>query len=165
MNPLDPIRPDEFLLRRIPQDKVLEDGSIAPSAFAPHSTNDGAGLSVFREAYHTPEQVGRDFRRVGKNPVWVARLRASGILELGLRIDPDPLAATRDMPAQPGHALIPALNSANAKADRTHELARRLVLVIERPLVGPFSPYGPPRPPPQCGRQELNLHGLSATGT
>lgn len=77
--------------------------TVQPGAFAPNE-KDTDGLSVHRAGIHTPKEVAQDFRGKGSQPVWVAHLRASDILALGVTIEPNrwlPLQTHHD-PPNPG---------------------------------------------------------------
>lgn len=153
MDPLSPIQPEEMILRRVPKHRMsLDQRTVQPDAFAPKmpdkkNTGDTDGLSVYREAFHSAEDVGRTLRSRGSEPMWVARLRASDITALGLTLLPDPkdgFAHPKGLP-QPGHALIPEIAVSTATTDRVVEIKRMLAaLVTPTNLFGPFDP-----PPPE----------------
>lgn len=116
----------------------LDDRRPMAAAFTPHR-NDSDGLSVFRASIHSEEDVARRFRRGGKAPTWVARLRVRDVLALGMTVVADPLDAADGLPAQPGHALIPELDSASRGTDAQRLQSQRLALLV-RPdgVMGPF---------------------------
>lgn len=118
----------------------LDTKSVLPGAFAP-TQSDTTGISVHRASIHTPKQVAQDFRTGGTQPVWVAHLRARDILALGISIMPDPVLESLDppRPAQPGHASIPELKTANATSDFAEEIKRRLAAAVFH-IDGPFDP-------------------------
>ena len=146
LDPNSPIQPDEILLRRVPkQGGMTPDGkAVLPNAFAPHSQIDTTGISVYRDSIHTSQQVAQEFRGRGTQPVWVAHIRASDVIAMGLTIQPNPLMAeeTPLRPAQPGHALLPEINSGNARTDVTVERKRQLAAKVFH-IDGPYVP-----PPP-----------------
>lgn len=128
----------------------FERKSVRRNAFAPklpdkkrESKGDIDGLSLFRELFHTPEEVGRVLRTQGTTPAWVARLRASDIFSLGLSLVPNPLDESKhpNGVAQPGHVLIPEISVATASSSEVIELQQRLAaLVTSENLLGPFDP-------------------------
>ncbi|MCC6427502.1 MAG: hypothetical protein IT435_11850 [Phycisphaerales bacterium] len=122
---------------------------LSANAFDPHPTRDTDGLSVYRRVFHTPQEAA-DFRTKSKSNAWVAELPASAITAMGLTIEPKPLAATADMPAQPGHAVIPALNSADRKTPKADEWKQQLLAAVTNvtgPYEGPASRQESPRTP------------------
>jgi len=143
LDPSSPISPDEFILRRVPQDKMNLDGrSVSPDAFAP-SERDQDGLSLHRAAFHTPEEVGQTLRSKGTAPAWVVRFLAKDLLALQLLLKPDPKQPSAHPKgiAQPGHILIPDINFNNRKSDRVIQLKRDLAEIANRSAVlGPFEP-------------------------
>jgi len=112
-----------------------------PDAFDPHKERDGGGLSVFRLAFHTTEEVS-NFRTMSPKSGWVARLRASSIIALGLTIIPDPLEAADQRPAQPGHSVVPELNSANRKSSEAAQWKQQLAAAV----IAVDGPFPPPQP-------------------
>jgi len=140
VEPNDPIQPEEIVLRRVPEAQMNGGPpfNLSANAFDPHPTRDTDGLSVYRRAFHTPQEAA-DFRTKSKSRAWVAELPVSAITALGLTIEPKPLDATADLPAQPGHAVIPALNSADRKAPKVDEWKQQLVAAVTH-VNGPFDP-------------------------
>ncbi len=117
----DPVSPDEFVYRRIPGGNPSfynprKSRPVTVGAFSP-SDLDTDGLSVFRALFTTPDEVAR----LNSKPYsfYIARLRVSDILELGVSVIPDPLP---DPPF--GHSLIPEMNPGNSTGDG-RELFRR----------------------------------------
>lgn len=110
----DPILPDEFILRRIPNlpdyINLALPMPVARGAFGP-SSEDSDGLSIYREKFVSAQEVAE----AGNNAAgyYVVRLRAQDILNLGLNLLSDPKAGQL-----PGHTLIPELSIGAKKADR-----------------------------------------------
>jgi len=131
----EPIAEDELLYRRISEKSGWYDestGEIDPQAFAPHPTEDRTGLSVSRAKYKTISQAAIGWP--GKR-YFVAILRAVDLVRAGISISPEP---TSD---DPGHAVLPDLNSGNRKEDRTESLQETLAsLTID--VDGPFPKAG-----------------------
>jgi len=114
-----PIEPDEFLLRRFPNETGLFDfvlGNATYSAFLPNR-NDQDGLSLNRETrgssdgFLTPEEhlakAGTEnFRNTGGE----AAIPVSDVISAGMTVVID------DDPDSPGHVLIPELNRADYDA-------------------------------------------------
>lgn len=137
---VDEIHVEEVILRRIPEAQ-MDFGSPRmplPDGFAPHSTNDTDGLSVYREKHHSPADIA-GFRTRGTKPMWVVKIPVQKMNDLGLTLRPDPLKATASLPAQPGHALIVDMNSKNRKSDQVENWKRQLVEAAVE-VVGPFEP-------------------------
>ncbi|MBL8876406.1 MAG: hypothetical protein JNM86_11480 [Phycisphaerae bacterium] len=124
----DPIQSDEIILRRVQEDQMGSGNPRwpLPDGFSPHRTNDGDGLSVYREKYHTPAQVA-GFRTKGSKPTWIARLRAKSITDLGLTLKPDPRESEDGLPARPGHALIVEMNTPSRKSDAVEQWKQQLL--------------------------------------
>lgn len=106
------------------------------NAFDPRKQGDEDGLSVYRREFHTPQEAA-DFRTKSKSKAWVAELPASAVAAMGLTIEPKPLAATTDRPAQLGHAVLRELNSANRKTPEADEWKQLLVAAVTR-VTGPY---------------------------
>lgn len=120
-----------------------------PAGFGPHRDNDTDGLSVYREKYHTPEQVA-GYRTKGTKPMWIARLSAKSITDLGLTLKPDPRGPENGLPARPGHALIVEMNSNTRKSDEVEQWKQQLLSVIvsvEGGAAGFAAPVAHPRIP------------------
>jgi len=101
----DPIGPDEWLLRRVPnrQPDYFNPAlavPVASAAFAP-TKYDTDGISFFRELFVAPETVSMSGT---KPPYIVVRLRSSGIVALGMTP-----TATPDKAGLPGHVSLPEL--------------------------------------------------------
>jgi hypothetical protein len=103
-------------------------GELNALAFHPHATADQTGISLSRAKYKTVEQAGAG--RPGKQ-YYVAPLRASDLKAKGLRVEPDPT------PDDPGHCVLPDVNSGNRRDDATQELERELA-GLALPIAGPF---------------------------
>ena len=133
---------DEFILRRIPVSMGWFDPEVsekpAPDAFRPHPQHDVDGLSVSRAPspahpdFLTPAQLASQ----GRSPsgYHVAVLSVRDLRRNGIQLVPAPLAD------DPGHALLPDVNSANRKSNRVAEwkqlLANKLTLRVEGPFAG-----------------------------
>lgn len=79
--------------------------------------------------------------------MWVAQFKASDIIALGITLQPDPLDADKHPRnvAQPGHALIPEINSGEMDSTRVLELKRALAdLANKGPIHGPYDPPSAP---------------------
>lgn len=151
MEPNDPIQPEEIVLRRVPEAQMNGGPpfNLSANAFDPHPTRDTDGLSVYRRAFHTPQEAA-DFRTKSKSKAWVAKLPASAITALGLTIEPRPLDASADMPAQPGHSVVRELNSESRKTPQADQWRQQLlaaVTTVTGPYEAPASPQETPRPP------------------
>jgi hypothetical protein len=140
VEPDDPVRDDETVLRRVPEAQMNlgPPVEVAADAFDPHKARDVDGLSVYRSGLHTPQQVA-SFRTKSTKQTWVAELSASRIRELGLTIEPKPLAANEERPAQPGHAVIPELNAGDRKKPAVDQWKQQLVALVQQ-IHGPFPP-------------------------
>jgi hypothetical protein len=131
---------DEFILRRIPVSTRWYDPGVGPQpaadAFRPHPQNDADGLSVSREAspahpeFLNSAQVASRGRSA--DGYHVAVLRVSDLRQHGIRVMP---AAQDD---DPGHSLLPDINSANRKTDRVAELKQLLANTLTLRVDGPF---------------------------
>jgi len=111
----DPVRDDEFVLRRIPSNPQFYDSTqpllpVTPEAFRPHP-NDADGLSVFRKQFCSAVELAARARNPGL--CYVSELLASKVRGLGLSLVPDPQP---DQP--PGHTLIPELNRRAYEANK-----------------------------------------------
>jgi hypothetical protein len=108
----DPVRPDEFVLRRIHKNHCTPDRPrvVHLAAFRP-SREDSTGLSVFREAYVPAAQVAASGRRAGEYVV--VRLSVEALARLGLTVVPE-----EDPDGPPGHAVIPQLSFAEYERDK-----------------------------------------------
>lgn len=151
MEPNDPIKPEEIILRRVPEAQMNGGPpfNLSANAFDPHPGRDTDGLSVYRRAFHTPQEAA-DFRTKSKSKAWVAELPASAITALGLTIEPKPLEASADMPAQPGHSVVRELNSASRKTTQADEWKQGLlaaVTTVTGPYEGPASRQAPSASP------------------
>lgn len=124
----DPIHPDEIILRRVREAHMTTDTPRwpLPDAFDPDKLRDEDGLSVYREKYHTPQEVAA-LRTKGKGPCWVVRVPAKSILNLGLTLRPDGRKPEVGLPSRPGHALIVEMNSGTRKSDAVEQWKRQLV--------------------------------------
>jgi len=120
----------ERILRRIHRSHVDPDlpVPITRAAFKPNKKRDGEGLSVFRLAFITAEEL---VRRASQPPerYYVAQLgMRDHLVPLGLTVVPKP---TKDQP--PGHALIPELNSSTRET--TKEKQRQLAEFASKHIV------------------------------
>jgi hypothetical protein len=126
----DPIDDAEVLLRRIPA-AFRPDPGAPPTldAFLPHRANDPDGLSLTRQRFAEAEVVGRS--APAGRACYVGRVTAGQIRRAGMNVVPDP------KPDNPGHALIPELNS-SARGDPALRLRARQLLDACTDVVGPF---------------------------
>lgn len=120
MDENDPIQPDEYVLRRINNNrdwyKPELDQPVTRVACSPFK-KDIDGLSVFRERFISPAELAA----AGPHPdgYYVARLLVSEIQKLGLTLVPAPL------PGGPkGHTIIPELNYTAASNSATKPWAK-----------------------------------------
>jgi len=132
----DPVSSDEFILRRVLRRWYgpSKDPPVDRLAFRP-TPRDVDGLSVFRANFLKPEKLDCDRATGNPGSYYVAQLRASDILALGLTIIPAPNDEL------PGHALIPELKtglSGDAK-NRAKEKQYRLAKLASNGIV-----YEPP---------------------
>lgn len=110
----DPVSPDEFILRRIPNlpnyINMELPMPVVRGAFGP-SSSDIDGLSVYRENFVSAQDVAEDGNNLAG--YYVVRLRAQDIFNLGMDLIPNPINGQL-----PGHTLIPELSLIAKKADR-----------------------------------------------
>ena len=125
----------------MPDDRITKQTrSVLPDAFAPKmpdakSPGDTDGLSLYRKVFHSPEEVARKLRTGGSRACWIAQLRASDLLALGLTLTPDPLESAL------GHALIKEIRAETARSDEVVQFKRQLAqLVTPENLLGPYDP-------------------------
>lgn len=97
--------------------------TIDPYSFRPNKNRDLDGMSFFREDFATPRQVARACKH--PNGARVARLSVAALQRMGLTVTADANAAEL-----PGHALIPEMNFAAAKAKTT----KRTIADLEQKL-------------------------------
>jgi hypothetical protein len=99
---------------------------------------------------HTPAEIAGPLRGTkGNAPAYVAVLLLEDIQRLGITLKPDPIEASGDLPAGPGHCLLSELTYDNRHMDRCQEWMVRLVdACIE--LYGPFPPGGILIEAPRC---------------
>ena len=127
----EPVDDDELVFRRVPEQSQRYNPTtriLSPEAFAPHKTADQTGISLSRQKYKSVEEASRG--RPGKQN-YVATLRAGDLKANAIRILPDPL------PDDPGHCVLPDINSGNRKDDATLLLQRELVR-LTLSVDGPF---------------------------
>ena len=133
----DYIRPDEWVLRKFPAaQQYYNEASAKPvlrTAFEPNQ-NDRRGIWVFRERYHTAEDV---VSMVGKGkPCYVVRIKVRDIENSGMTVVSDPTSVGK------GHALIPETNYEEREHDwktsrkRQQDMAN---LIHARDVIGPFN--------------------------
>jgi hypothetical protein len=98
----DPVTDDEYVYRRVLAIHVDESlpMPVAVAGLGP-SKDDQRGISVYRAAFVTPEDLDRGGRRSGE--YYVVRLRVGDIRNQGMDVISDP------MEPLPGHALIPEI--------------------------------------------------------
>jgi hypothetical protein len=107
-----PVQAAEFILRRIHKNQVSAGPppAINFTGFRP-STEDTAGLSVFREKYLTPGEVAAAGRKPGE--YYVVRLSVQALTALGLTVVPD-----EQTTGPAGHALVPELSLSACLQDK-----------------------------------------------
>lgn len=145
-DPSEPIGEHETLLRRVSAEHVL-DGSVQDPAMKPSAANDANGLSLYREAFHSVEDVAVRFRGpLGVKPAFVARLNAGDLIRLGLVIVPEPrlgdATSTPPRPDRSGHCVIQNFAAVDRDTPRGMQLRRDLAKLAGNPL-GPFAPPAP----------------------
>src|SRR5436305_14444134 len=108
----DPVRADEFVLRRVHKNHCSADRprAVHLAAFRP-SREDASGLSVFREAYISAAQVAASGRK--RDEYVVVRLAVQDLARLGLTVLPD-----EEVESVPGHAVIPQLSLTEYERDK-----------------------------------------------
>jgi hypothetical protein len=137
-----PISDDEHLLRRIPRGAGGTDyynpdrpQSLSPDAFKPHASHDMDGLSLSRakSPEHPEFLLPEDLAALGQSPhgYFIAELVAGDLRRAGIEVVPDPL------PSDPGHVLLPHVNSSNRKSNEVAEIKQRLK-TLTREIHGPF---------------------------
>lgn len=114
-----------------------------PDAFDPTKPDprkgmvgDVDGISVYRRHFHTPQEAA-DFRTKSKSQTWVAEIPAASITALGLTIEPKPLPATDNRPAQPGHAVLRELNVESRKTPQADQWKQQLLAAVTK-VTGPY---------------------------
>lgn len=117
MSEFDPVEEGEYVYRRIAP--VFFDESlpiaIQREAFRP-TASDVTGISVFRSKLCQPMDALTGLDQFKAAGYYVAMISVQALKNLGLTVNPDPLA---DGP--PGHAIIPEINS-HAYQNRKHEM-------------------------------------------
>ena len=117
----DPIQEEEILYRRIPFNQNFFDFDrrcCTPQAFSPHKDRDQDGLSVYRDKYKLPKDAATN--SAGKHGL-LATFLAKKLMDLGIDIRPAPLQD------DPGHALLPGLNSNDRKNVRVIQWIENLI--------------------------------------
>lgn len=151
-DPNSPIGDDEVLLRRVREEHVLKDAQgnvvgIQDVALKPDKNQDENGLSLFRELFHSENDVAVKFRSSGRKPSYIIRLSAAKLKALEFKIDPAPreadMSTTPPKLARPGHCLIQNFSTADRDTERGTALRRKLAEIAGTPT-GPFEP--PPQP-------------------
>jgi len=141
----EPVSPDEFVLRAIPNVYYQPDlePSVARDAFQANRTRDAVGLSVFRESCfpdptQAPSIIANALRQNGN--YYVARLAVAHLSLLGLAVTPDP---QQDSP--PGHALIPQLGYMEYAKNKhkAKEIQLELAKLASDPRAIVFAPATP----------------------
>jgi hypothetical protein len=102
MGETDPVGDDEYVFRRVLAQDVNESNAESPVArtgFRPNA-QDVNGISVYREAFVTSNEIDEAGRKPGE--YYIFRLNVRELREvIGVDVIPDP------MPPLPGHCLIP----------------------------------------------------------
>lgn len=135
-NERDPVSLNEYVLRRIHKNQFdrAQDNPVLRLAFKP-APPDTDGISVFRERFVSPTELANAGRKPGE--YYVARLSVRELKDtLALSVIADP-----DENQQPGHALIPELNTSNALVPWSRELQRELAKLASRSIVHEPEPY------------------------
>jgi hypothetical protein len=148
-----PVRPDEFLLRAIPNaigyfKQSMGRWSVDPYAFTPNKKRDPDGMSFYREDFVSAKSVSDNNGYPAG--VRVARIKAKELIELGLTIEPSVIA--EDLP---GHVIVPGMRHVEARPkpeklkikDLSQQLAKLAsdAIVYIPPGMGDPSPSPPPR--------------------
>ena len=110
----DPVSADEMLVRLVWGSfyKPAEAPCVRPMAFAPRP-NETDGISVFRLSCLTSAEQALDVIATEKQPGYgITLIPVAELLRIGMSVIPTPI------PAVPGHAVIPELNSDRLKAER-----------------------------------------------
>jgi hypothetical protein len=127
----EPVEDDELIYRRIPEVWCDPDTrQLDDQAFAPHKTNDVAGLSLSRAKYKTIEEAAKGWP--GKT-YYVAILKAKDLRANDIAIESRPLHD------DPGHIELPSLNSKNRRDSRVLEL-QAMLAELTLSVEGPFGP-------------------------
>ena len=138
----EPIADDELLFRRIPDSQGWYDPAqqrpLSPEAFRPNKERDVAGISLWRSAYRSASEVTAG--QPGK-VYYVAVLRMGDLRARGIQVLPD--VGPNDPRRGPGHAVIPAMSSANRRSAEVTQLktvlAEELTIRVEGPFETPMS--------------------------
>lgn len=109
----DPVSPDEFILRRIPNlPSYIKELpiSVARAAFSP-TDDDVDGVSVYREHFVT----AKDVAEAGRSDMgyYVVRFKAEDLFNLGVSLVPN-----KQEDGLPGHTLIPELSLISKTQDK-----------------------------------------------
>jgi hypothetical protein len=127
----DSIAADEFLLRRVNQNRVDPGPPIVIGyvGFRP-TPEDTQGLSVYREKFITAAEFAAGGRKAGE--YYVVRLSVTAVTSLGLTVISDEHA---NGPA--GHALIPELSFSAIQRDkrRLREVQVHLAALASQAIV------------------------------
>jgi hypothetical protein len=129
----DPLSPDEFLLRRIPEiyvDKSLP-CPISLDHFIPHK-NDTDGLSFFRESMRTSKSLIAE--AMGKGRYYVAKAMVKEIADLGLAMN----ISKTDL----SHLSLPDLTPQTIRDDNEGTTVKRdslAQLMSKRIVLGPIT--------------------------
>ena len=110
------LQPDEVLLRRFPKSQFEDDGQPPPQVVFNPGKNDTEGISLFREAVVSPEQLGAQ-GTAGK-AYWVARLTVADLTDAGAQLRPD------DEPD--GHVTVMNLGYEDRRSPEARELRERI---------------------------------------
>lgn len=128
----DEIRDDEWLLRRLPEERGPTEPGARPShlAFRP-GPRDVDGLSLYREQVVSAQELAA-WGRVGRT-YYVARVRAGAIR--GLRMS---VLAVPDPAGRPGHVIIPELNASSRKGEveEAWQFDLAAICAVEGPFYG-----------------------------
>lgn len=106
MDERDPVDHSEFVYRRIHRSFFTAGAPtpVWPWAFRPNQ-NDATGISVFRASFATPTSILADVDPTKVDDYYIARLSVAALRNLGLTVEPEPVAG-----GSPGHAVVPELS-------------------------------------------------------
>lgn len=141
------IADDERLYRRVPAkpgyclaDPLTHTLAVAALAFRPTERDtDGLSFSRAKSDCNPTFLSAEDLAQAGPNPAgyYVAELVYGDLRNAGIEVRPDP------QPHDPGHALLPGMNSSNRKSNQVKEFEMLLATKLTKCVHGPFP--GTPR--------------------
>ncbi len=137
---IPPLDPAESLYRRVQEKDFDPAKSPYPEhlAFRPNE-HDTDGISLFRERMTEAKGIALARAKPGKR-YYVAEIPVSEFHRLGLTVATDDLRPpTVSDPIDPTHVVIPELNAATRREDRTRDLAQQLARSPLLKMHGPYS--------------------------